>query len=69
MEIPLKYKYTHAMKGRFKGGERAAPLKHRDKINADEKKRLAARYGIPRLKTLLVNASTGHSKMVYMDDL
>lgn len=32
IQIPLRLKYRRGFKGRFKGGERAAPRKHRKKI-------------------------------------
>lgn len=64
MEIPLPRKYKVARRTRYKGGERPAPKKHRDKVG---KAAHEARYGAPPVVVRVVDGRTGKSKMVKVD--
>lgn len=60
IQIPLKKKYRTASKGRYKGGERPAPLKKRNKIGWDKH---TARYGVPPTWRLVVDGRRGKGVM------
>lgn len=60
MLIPLKEKYRRAHKGRYKGGERPAPKKHRKKIGYDKHISL---FGVPPVMTLHVDGKRGTGVM------
>ena len=61
VQIPLRRKYLRVSKGRYSGGERPAPRKHRNKIGADKHQAL---YGPPPVVHLVVNGLTGAGKFV-----
>lgn len=56
VQIPLRRKYLSAQKGRFKGGERSAPKKRRNKIGYEAH---VKRFGKPRKMVLVVDGRTG----------
>jgi hypothetical protein len=56
VQIPLKKKYRSAKKGTYKGGERAAPKKKRNKIGGIKHNAL---YGEPPKTVLYVDGATG----------
>ena len=56
VQIPLKAKYRRGFKSRNKGGENAAPKKHRSKLNAAARKKLPDQPNV----VLVVNGKTGH---------
>lgn len=60
MLIPLRKKYRSAHKGRFKGGERPAPKKHRKKVGYEAH---VKRFGPPPPVMLVVDGRTGKSVM------
>lgn len=59
MQIPLKRKYRFAPRGTYKGGERPAPRKNRNKINDAAKRLLPPQPA----RTLVVNGRTGKGVM------
>lgn len=59
--IPLKAKYRRGHKGRFNGGEKPAPRKHRDKIGYEKH---VKQYGVPPEVMLYVDGLTGKGKLV-----
>lgn len=65
MLIPLKRKYRTATKGRYKGGERPAPPKKRNKIGYDKH---VALYGTPPVWHLVVDGKRGTGVMVRQGD-
>lgn len=62
VQIPLKAKYRSASKGRYSGGERPAPRKHRKKLNDAQKRNLPPQPVIH----LVVDGLTGRSVFVRM---
>jgi len=60
VQIPLKAKYLGHYKGRYNGGERPAPKKHRHKLNDKQKQLLPPQ---PKV-TLVVNGLTGRGVLV-----
>jgi len=55
VQIPLKMKYRSAYKGRYSGGEKPAPRKHRTKLSDPQKRNLAPQPVVH----LVVNGRTG----------
>jgi hypothetical protein len=60
IQIPLKKKYRSATKGRYKGGERPAPPKKRNKIGYAKH---VALFGEPPVFHLVVDGRRGTGVM------
>ena len=60
VQIPLKRKYRSATKGRFRGGERFAEPKKRNKVGYDKH---VARHGVPPQMMLVVDGRRGTGVM------
>lgn len=60
VQIPLKGKYRTAKKGRYKGGEKPAPKKHRTKTGSAKHN---AMFGVPPVRVLVVDGKTGKGRM------
>lgn len=60
VQMRLKGKYRSAVKGRYKGGENAAPKKKRSKLGHD---RHVAMYGEPPKRHMVVDGKTGKARM------
>lgn len=61
MLIPLKQKYRRGMKSRYKGGERPAPKKNRNKIGRDKH---VALFGPPPAMMMVVDGQRGTERMI-----
>lgn len=61
IQIPLRHKYTLHYRGRYKGGEKPAPPKKRNKIGRIKH---VAKYGEPPKAVRVVDGGTGKSRMV-----
>lgn len=61
VQIKLKRKYLRAQKGTYKGGERAAPKRKRNKIGHIKH---VALYGEPPVTRLYVDGATGKGVFV-----
>lgn len=58
--IPLGMKYRRAYKGRYKGGENAAPKKNRKKIGSQKH---IERQGVQPTMVMVVDAYSGKARM------
>jgi hypothetical protein len=64
VQIRLKRKYRTAHKGRYSGGEKPAPRKHRKKVGYDKH---IKEHGVPPVIHLVVDGKTGAGVFVRVD--